>query len=399
MSQETGQSDPPDNNNIKTDIQSRIKRSLLPLSLFSAVAAAIIEANKDIVAVESAYTQKPVIVGALIAISIILIGFMMVRTFNKERARISVVLIHVTLVVLIAAVYFAAIVYPRRCDLTNWCKASPYNPYLHLNFLVGPAYAANTPPLEILDVAIDQERSTFILSRDDMSIHAERENRTRISIDFDREMPTVFSSASCRGIGGEAPIEDALPVWQTILKDRGRADLAQKISDYAGYRNLIQHGGDHGFFDARPTVAELITLNKSKPELYSIILHWLVECVGVAEPVLIWTLKNNTNKDMTVSAVDYNVIDIGQVMGGGPDTIEPIDVQPHVLVHATGTQRQNVFPRVILHPGNIAEIRIYYQLENSAPGYTWLVQPTFRTLEGVSAQGPELKIFAAKYSH
>jgi hypothetical protein len=153
---------------------------------------------------------------------------------------------------------------------------------------------------------------------------------------------------------------DALPVWRSLLKDRGRNDLVQKLSGYEGYRDLIQHGDDHGFIDARPTKAELIDLLKKKPEWHALLLRWMVECVGVADPVLIWTLHNNADKPLTVTVVDYEVLDVGQVEGAGPNTLEPIDVLPHDLLHAKGTQSRDISPQIVLQPGNTAAIRIYY---------------------------------------
>jgi hypothetical protein len=251
-----------------------------------------------------------------------------------------------------------------------------------------------SPPLQVLSVAIDEDRSSFLIDHNDLSIHALREDVVRTSIEFDRKMPDVFRSASCRGIQGETPIEDALPVWRDLLKKRGRHDLVERLRDYNGYRHLIV-AGRKGYLDARPTAAELADLLRNNPDSYKLIMRWTVECVGIADPVLIWTLRNNSDKELVLTAVDYIVLDVGVVKGGADKTLEPIDINPHDLYHKTGTQTGKISPQILLKPADTVAIRIRYRME-AGPGLTWLVKPVFRSIEGISADGPELKIFSAK---
>lgn len=248
----------------------------------------------------------------------------------------------------------------------------------------------------MVNVRVDEARSTFRIFKDNQSIHAHRESLERISVEFDRELLPAFRSASCRGIRGEGPIEDALPIWRTLLKARNRNDLVRKLSNYAGYRDLVLKGGERGFLDARPTAAELAELQKSKPDWYALILRWMVECVGVADPVLIWTMRNNSGRALSLSSIEYDVLDVGQVKGAGPETIEPIDVQPHDLYHSIGKQIGQLQPVVRIGAGDTVAVRIRYRLQATDWGLTWLIRPNFVTLEGVSATGPEIKIFSAK---
>jgi len=250
------------------------------------------------------------------------------------------------------------------------------------------------PPLQVLSVTIDEERSSFLMKETDQSIHGVREEVVRKSIEYDRTMYEVSRGASCRGMRGEGPIEDALPVWRDLLKQRGRLELVKQLKDYEGYRQLILSGPTH-YLDARPTVAEVATLLKHEPDLYKLLMRWQVECVGISDPVLIWTLHNNSKQELVVSAIDYMVLDVGIVKGGVPRTLEPIDVTAHDIVHTTGTQTRQMSPQIVLPPGATAAIRIRYQME-AGPGFTWLVKPVFRTLQGVSAEGPELRIISGK---
>lgn len=378
-------------------LKKKIEEFLSPLAIFGVIAATIVGGVTNWVSVRTLYDERPLLTGAVIAVVAILVIWALTGFGGAGRFGRWLTATRISAVVLVIIGYALIVIYPRTCSLTNLCGPSR-QPSIHINLLSTSAYAAERPALEILNESVDQTRSSFILQQNDMSIHAARETTQRLSLEFDRQMYGVFQSASCRGVNGEAPIEDALPVWRSLLKDRGRNDLVQRLADYDGYRNLIQHGGDRGFIDARPTKAELVDLKSRKPDWYSLVLRWLVECVGVADPVLVWTLRNNTNRDMTLSAVDYEVLDVGQVAGGGPDTLEPIDVLPHDLVHTTGLQSRGINPQILLHAGNTVAIRIFYRLDDRAPGYTWLLRPVFRTLEGDTATGPELKIFGAKFT-
>jgi len=266
--------------------------------------------------------------------------------------------------------------------------------YQKLHDLAAQPNRQTRPSLEVLSVAVDENRSSFLMDRNDMSIHALRENVIRASITYDRMMSDVFRNASCRGIEGETPIEDALPVWRYLLKNRGRPDLVEKIRDYKAYRQLI-FADNKSYREARPTKAELVELLNNNLPWYKLIMRWAVNCVGISQPVLIWTLRNNSTKQLLLTKVDYAVLDVGEVKGGGPETLEPIDIEQHDLYHKIGTQTRILSPQILLKPGNIIAIRIRYHME-AGPGFTWLLKPVFSSTDGISAEGPELKIFSAK---
>ena len=142
-------------------------------------------------------------------------------------------------------------------------------------------------------------------------------------------------------------------------------------------------------------MAELADLLKNNPDQYKLIMRWTVECVGIADPVLIWTLRNNSDKQLVLNAVDYQVLDVGVVKGSQDGTLETIDINPHDLYHKTGTQTAKISPQILLKQSDTMAIRIRYRMEPGL-GFTWLVKPVFRSIEGISAEGPEIKIFSAK---
>ena len=386
---------PPNPSGKKATLQGLLDSSLTPFAAIAAFLATVVGVITKWDAIRGLYLDNPVFVGIVVAVAAAIALWALVGHYGVKHPVRAVLVVRLATLLVVAIGFFLIVLFPRICIIGNVCGPSPFPPF-RLNSLFTPAYAQDTSALEILTVTVDQSKSSFLLSKDDLSIHAARENTTRISLTFDRQMLSIFQSASCRGIRGEGPVEDALPILRAILKERGRNDLVQKLADYNGYRDLILYGGDSGFIEARPTAAELANLFESKPEWYTIVMRWMVECVGVADPVLIWTLRNNSDARLTLISVDYLVLDVGQVMGAGPDVLEPIDVMPHDLYHSEGTQVRDISPQIVLNPGGTVAIRIRYRLEATDWGLTWLVRPIFRTVEGVFAEGPEIKIFSAK---
>jgi hypothetical protein len=375
-------------------VQKKVEAALIPIGIVSTIAAAVSTLVVNLSTLATSFKASALLTStALTSASILLALYVLPLGLRKWLGPRPVLVVKMGSVVAIVASYFIFLINPPTCLLG--CGPSDWRP-IRLGLVLSPAYAAEGSGLSVVDVAIDADHSTFSLSRTTMSIHAVDNEAPRLSVEFDRRMYNAFHNASCIGMEGETPIEDALPVWRSLLKARGRDDLASKLASYAGYRSMIQTGGPNAFNDARPNTAELADLLKQKPEWYNIVLRWMAKCVGIADPVLIWTIQNSTNKQATISAVDYNILDVGQVKGGGPDTIEPVDVQPHDLPHRKGVVHQNLSPYVVIQPGQVARIRIRYRLEATDFGFTWLFQPTFRTVDDSSAVGPELKIFSAK---
>ncbi len=375
--------------------EKTIATALAPMAAVAAFLAAIIGLITNWQKLGEFYESSPISVGAFTASAAGLISWVMIGKLGSNITSKRLLAVRLSSIAIVIVLYSLLVLWPNRCTLSNVCAPSDWEPF-QLGSLVTPASAEEKEGLEILSMKVDVTRSSFILTRNAESIHGGFEEVERLALQFDRDMHHVFSAASCRGIGGERPIVDALPVWRSLLIERGRRDLANLLVDYKGYQSLLLHSGREAFIEARPTAAELATLMATKPELFSLLMRWMVECVGVAEPVLIWTLRNNTSRVLTLLNVDYIVLDVGQVKGAGPDTLDPIDVMPHELYHQTGVQERDINPHILLSPGDTVTIRIRYRLETTDWGFTWLIRPIFHTAEGVSSEGPEFKIFNAK---
>ncbi len=277
------------------------------------------------------------------------------------------------------------------------CPGAKWNP-IRVPSLVAPAYAAQrvSTDLSIENVIVDYTRSSFLFNKDYTSEPISQKGDSHLELSFDHRMFTIFSMAGCRGIDGERPIEDALPIWRAILKKRGEMALAVKLIDYAGYRDLIQKGREDTFYKALPNVSELADLKMENEKKYEYIMSWLVNCYGIPEPVLLWRLRKNSNRTLSLSAVDYEVLDIGEVKGRGPELGDIIDVDTHDLYYKKGLQKRDLRRPITIPPESEAVIRIRYQLESPASGLTWLVRAIFRCSDGTKAVSKKIEIISAK---
>lgn len=339
----------------------------------------------------------PIFAYSMIALAVMMAGFWLITVnaswIGTDRVKQSKWFLATVVLVL----YGLSVSYPYWCRSVGFCKKAKWDPVL-LPSLVASAYAGQQAPadLSIENVVVDRTRSSFYLKDAYTSFFAKNKDVPRRSLEFDRRMQSVFETASCRGIDGEKPIEEALPIWRTILKRRPDLRLAAKLGDLSGYRDLIQMGGVDTFFKAIPNASERVTLKNDNPGDFDIIMRWLSNCVGLADPVLIWTLHNNSTRTLLVTAVDYDVMDIGQVMGGGPGAVEVTDVEHHDLQYEKGLQKRDLMPHITLPAKSTISIRIRYKLEAKDYGLTWLVRANFRCSDGTVASSEELEIFSAK---
>ena len=250
--------------------------------------------------------------------------------------------------------------------------------------------------LLVENVAADTERSSFVMQSNQASIHAGQDDVSRLSFNFDNRVTDGFKRGQCTGVDGEQPILDALPVWSKLLSERTDANGASAPTDLSSYRRLIKDASGREFTSHAPNELELRQLARTSPEASSILMRWLVRCVGMATPVLVWTLHNPGDVDVRLFRVEYDILDVGQVMDSPKTTLEPIEVAFHDLPHEKGVVSRDLLPVLVIPPRQSISVRIAYRLENSGFGYTWLIRPSFIGSGGVRASGPEFKLFAAK---
>ena len=374
----------------------RVERALWPFVAFAALITILVAAVAAWDSMLDRYQERPILFGTFLFLAACMLAWSAIELYRTKLPAKRLWLIRLAALSIITAAYVFIVVRPNACHFLRNCGPSEHEPFPAIVELLVPPAHAQEPPLVVANVTVDEERSSFRMRRNTTSVRATPEKVRRISFEYDRTMINVFQSASCRGVAGERPIEDALPIWRSILRKRGQNSIARSLNDYAGYRALIRNGGPNGFTRARPTVAELTELKRTNPSAFSIFQRWMVECVGVSDPVLIWTLENRSTRRLILSFVDYHVLDVGGFMGANDVLMAPVDVQPHPIAYAKGRQTRPLNPQISIAAKSTVVIRIAYRMDDREHGRSWLIRPVFRTLQGPTATGPEFKIFAAK---
>lgn len=339
----------------------------------------------------------PVITASFTALVILMAGFGLIKMSAARIGSDRVVLFRKLLVAIVIGMLGLCVSYPYWCKSVKLCPGAQIGP-LRFSAFVQPAFAEQPKTaLSIENVTVDRSRSSFEFNRDYLSWKPTNQGRaSRLELQYDHRMWTVSKMATCRGVRGEQPIERALPVWQDILRRRGDTAMAARLRNYAGYKDLIQNGAKNAFYEAAPTAKDLAMLRKENEENFQIIMDWLVNCVGIGEPVLNWTLRNNSSKDLILIAVDYEVLEIGSVKAGGPGELKIVDREYHELVHKKGTQTRDLSKPIPLNPKSVVFIPIHYQLDASASGLTWYVRATFRCSDGTKVTSKPIEIISAK---
>lgn len=378
-----------------TSPKTLVERSLAPFAAIGAFAAGVVAVITEGDRLVALVVERPLVVGGIAALATIALALTLLQSFAARLGPTRVRLTRWTIIAGVAIVYLVTISFRTWCGPVGLCAAAVWRT-VPLGLLSTPAMAAERP-LVVRSMMIDAGRSSFRLATTNLSIHAATEPQQRLEVAYDQQMYKIFNNASCRSLDGEQPILDALPIWRGLLTARGKMGAAAaKLQDYAGYRSLIRQGGETAFFDALPNASEMGRLKAQQPEQYLLLMRWLADCVGLSDPVLIWTVSNQGDKTLTLTRVDYQVLDVGQVKGGGPAAVPIIDVQSHRLAHSKGLQAQSLEPAILLPPGSTAQIRVRLVLEDTDWGYTWLVRPRFVASDGTSADAAEVKIIAAK---
>ncbi|GAA3066815.1 hypothetical protein GCM10010520_13260 [Rhizobium viscosum] len=343
-------------------------------------------------ALTALYSKAPLQIGALYAIVFSAVGIVLLRVAGSKNkaARICVI-------VAALAAYLLLAVYPNACGWLVDCGPWRGGPQRSQSMFLNPAYADVPPELSIGYIGVDPTRSTFVRAQAyKTSIHGEGLESPALTFEYDRKMMAVVERASCRGVRGEKPIADALPVLKGMLAAKSSV-AGEQISTVSGYKNLMIHGGPSAFNEILPTRSELEKLKASNPADFAIVMDWLVNCIGLLDPVLIWNIQNNGDRPLTIVSVDYDVLDIGSTKGGIPQVTEPIDVSAHDLEWKKGRQSHEIQPYIKIGPKEVAAIRIQLRLQADEPGLNWLLKATFNSAEGPVAVSSLFQIFGAKF--
>jgi hypothetical protein len=263
----------------------------------------------------------------------------------------------------ILSVALSLIFWPRIEGLLLHRPAERPEIHLPMN-VIGPAYAGpsgeNTLSL-----------SSFYLNNRLSSYQSNRQYRDGVPL-FEPVSP-AFERADCIGPRGKSYIRNVLPILKGQFAARGLNSRSYLVDDYDGYKKLIAAHGNI-FKEIFFTEGELEQFASTEPVKYETVRDYLVNCIGVADPVLTFLVRNSGDVDILLVDLVYHVSDVFDTAGISPELLQPILTDNHSIPYAKGD-----FKRYLKSPIRVpskAEARFDIRLfsENRPGTHGWVLQ-------------------------
>ncbi len=182
-----------------------------------------------------------------------------------------------------------------------------------------------------------------------------------------------LKNGQCFGVQGDEPALKVLPILRERLDKIGKSNLKLYIPSVDGLSRIIRERGDI-FQQVMFSSSELQSLKQSNPAQYEVVKDWILNCIGVKQPVIMFTLLNKTNNDLLINKVAYIVSETGQVKGGESGPLYPLITYNHVLQHKKGIQNKNLNPVLLLKAKDRVTFNIRLISASQESGLTWVMK-------------------------
>lgn len=114
-------------------------------------------------------------------------------------------------------------------------------------------------------------------------------------------------------------------------------------------------------------------LQRNAPEDYKLLHEWLLNCIGLQQPVLTLIVHNVSTQSVLLTDVIYHVLKVGQVKDGVTGSVVPDQTYKHTLKHEQGAQHFQLKPPVQI----AAQERVAFNLRlfsaEAEKGLVWLL--------------------------
>jgi hypothetical protein len=190
---------------------------------------------------------------------------------------------------------------------------------------------------------------------------------------YNQDVNLAFKKGCCVGLYGNQPITKVLPLLSRRLDNIHRPDLKEYIKTSDDLSRVIVSRGDI-FNQIMFTDSEIQELKKTDSSGYIAVRNWLVNCIGIKNPVITFTLKNSSDQDIIISKVVYDVTAVGQVKGGASGPLYPIITYDHYLEHHAGIQERKLNPAIQLAGEGLVSFNIRLIPVDKSSGLCWVLR-------------------------
>jgi hypothetical protein len=352
---------------IKPDNQTILEKTLSPLSLAAVFVGLVVQTVETVLKVGAIFGEHRFLTVTAFWVAAVLIAWRGLKQ-NRHLASRN---IRVCLVLAATVLYLVVILYPHAM---MWFDRGPApNPRTRLSSsfpaVVSPAHAAESG-FEIIQFYPDDQLSSF---EEVMSTDFSKGQGLIRSFEYNRLVEQARMSGRCVGVEGERPIKSVLPLLDERLKRMGQVDLLPYVRDIASYKQMMSRGGST-FLKVTFTEVELSRMRIADPAGFKVAANWLVNCVGVEDPVITVVLRNNSAKTIVLSEVHYLVEKAFVTLGGYPAAITPAQAYDHVLPHKEGDHRRRLNPPFKLEGKTVGSLNLVLRPDVEGPGLSWTMR-------------------------
>lgn len=372
------------------DAKSFVQKRLFPIIVIVEIIAIILSFSDSLIKLNVVVNQNYYLVITLIWISSSI--FLFYSNFKRKQHKIILFFI-VTIIFIFAICYKYWEVNLRK---TNQAK----NPNTELtlvllNLFSTSAYAASPRPIDTFKIEEFYLNDQLCSFTDVMEFKFASGPKKYRTFSYNQDVNLAFEKGNCTGLDGNKPLVKVLPLLQKRLEVINRSDLKQYIKTVKDLSRIIATRGDI-FEQIMFTDEDIIKMKKSDPENYTIVKDWLVKCIGVKSPVITFVLSNMEKKDIIISKVEYDVLEVGQVLGGEGGPLYPIITYNYILKHSTGKQMQILNPPFKLTSGSLNSFNIRLIPASKNPGLAWILKIRIYDTEGHSQETEVFQIIMSK---
>ncbi|WET39899.1 hypothetical protein [Citrobacter enshiensis] len=254
-------------------------------------------------------------------------------------------------------------------------------------FGLSEAFAAPvSPSLKLVTFYLNEDLSSFVETNEPLFGFGKKYKTYSAS----RDVYQAFKQGQCSGVDGEKPQSDVFPILRRLVQERNTPQLLSYLTDSDSLGRLARERGDI-FQKVIFTTGELDNLRDTVPKDYEIAKKYILECIGIYQPVFTIVLKNSGKAGIDIVKVVYVIEKVGQVLGLGPGgPVYPEHTYDHRLVHVRGDQSMDLRPPFNIPPGETRSFNIRLSTEEEQPGLGWLLRVK---IIGASGEVAETSLF------
>jgi hypothetical protein len=254
--------------------------------------------------------------------------------------------------------------------------------------LITAAHAAQ-PQLALTSFYLNEDLSSFEARQEPLFSAGKTVTTYAVVI----EVQDALKQGKCTGVEGEQPMIAAGSVIKNWLDESNRPELKEYLDSPTALGRLARERGDI-FAKIVPSSEELAAIKDKSPKNYAVLKKWILNCVGVYQPVFTATLANTGNKATSIVEVQYDVERVGQVKGAGPSgAIWPELTYDHTLVHSKGIQRFALKPVFLIAAGETKAFNLRLHTKDPRPGLCWYLRVKFVDATGNSVTSERFQLF------